>query len=172
MSTSPGRRRETTWRTHWTSDPLIVAYVPLSDDETRVVLSEESVDNLRELGADRQKQVLRKLIDIADHEVPPSELRYERISNLDIYAAGSDCRFYAKAVDSLPPDDADYHLLFVFYVDQNHEYDNRDLYEYSERAEKRVDEGSRLTTVDEVETLFERVNALTVDDLRSLLPDG
>jgi hypothetical protein len=149
-----------------------VAYIPLSDDETRLVLSEESVSNLGSLGSDRQRQVLKKLIDVADHEAPPSELRYEQIADLDIYAVGSDCRLYAKAVDSLPPDDADYQLLFVFYIDESHEYDNATLHEYNERAKQRVDEVSTLTTVDEVETLFERVNALTVDDLRDLLPES
>jgi hypothetical protein len=147
-----------------------VAYIPLSDDETRVILSEESVSNLGSLGADRQEQILRKLIDIADHEAPPSELRYEQISSLDIYAVGSDCRLYAKAVDSLPPDGADYHLLFVFYIDETHEYDNTLLHEYNERAKRRVDELSNLTTVEEVETLFDRVNALSADDLCDLLP--
>lgn len=148
-----------------------MAYVPLSDDETRVVLSKESVSRLRSLGRDRQQQVLGKLIEVADHEVPPSELRYERIANLDIYAAGSDCRIYAKAIDSLPPDDADESLLFVFYVDESHEYDNTDLHEYNERAQVRVTEAAALSTVEEAEELFDRLDALTVDDLRDLLPD-
>lgn len=65
-----------------------MGYVPLSDDETRVVFTDESARNVASLDAGEQKQVLRKLITIAGHDAPPSRLRYEHIANLDVYAVG------------------------------------------------------------------------------------
>lgn len=144
--------------------------VPLSDDETRVVFSEEATANLSSLDADQQEQILRRLLNIAESQSPPSTFVREQIANLDIIAAGDQCRLYATTADSIPRGNAEYHAIFVFYIDESHDYDQADLREYSELSQRWVEQIRGLETVTNIEAMFEREDALSPDDLRDLLP--
>jgi hypothetical protein len=49
-----------------------VSRVPLSDEERRVVLAGQAGEDLRELDAGQQKQVLRRLLEVVEADDKPS----------------------------------------------------------------------------------------------------
>ena len=49
-----------------------MSYIPLSDEETRVIFTKEALSGLRSLDATKQIQVLKKLVSIAEADTSPS----------------------------------------------------------------------------------------------------
>lgn len=143
--------------------------VPLSDEETQVIFASETLDNLKSLDATKQELVLSRLADIASSESPPSQFVREQIKNIDIIAAGDQCRLYTKVVTHIPEGDTAYHLIFVLYIDDTHEYKQRDLVTYNTLAQDLLEAATSLDSVTDVEGYLEHHNALDVDALRSLL---
>jgi len=113
--------------------------------------------------------VLTKLRTITDHPAPPTSFRYERINNLDILRVTDQCRVYTKMVEDIPQDEKVYHVIFVLYIDESHEYNQADLATYSKYAEDRLEDLAELATIQDVDEYFERHDALSADDLREML---
>ena len=143
--------------------------IPLSDEDTRVIFSNEAKDRLDRLEGSQQKQLLRRLLSIVEAETPPSAHLHEQIQNLDIIAAGDSIRLYTKVVENIPRGNTRYHIISVFYIDEGHNYPHQKLATYNPAAQDRVDRVTSLDDVDDVEAYLERMDALNGDDLRDLL---
>ena len=143
--------------------------IPLTDEETRIIFAGEAASNLRSLEHSEQEQIIKRLCAILESDAKPSSLRYERIGLLDIYAAGDQIRLYTKVVDEIPRGDAEYHLIYLFYIDDDHEYKQTDLATYSPAAEAKLQEATSLETVHDVEAYLDRMSAVDAADLRDLL---
>lgn len=142
--------------------------IPLSDEDTRVIFSDEALDRLDRLEGSQQKQLLRRLLSIVEAETPPSAHVYEKIQNLDIFAAGS-IRVYSRVVENIPRGNTMYHIISIFFIDEGHDYPHTKLATYNAVAQERVDRLTSLESVDDVEAYLERMDALDEDDLRDLL---
>lgn len=143
--------------------------IPLTDEDSRVIFAGEAASNLDSLEGSEQEQVLTRLCAILESDAKPSSLVYERIGLLDIFAVGSQIRLYTKVVDEIPRGDAEYHLIYVFYIDDDHEYNQTDLATYSPAAEAKLEEATSLETVRDVDAYLDKMDALDADDLRDLL---
>ena len=143
--------------------------IPLSDEDTRVIFSDEAMDRLGRLEGSQQKQLLRRLLSILKAETPPSAHLHERIQNLDIIAAGDTIRLYTKVVENIPRGNTRYHIINVFYIDEGHDYLQRKLATYNTAAQERADRITSLVDIDDVEAYLERMNALDAADLQDLL---
>ena len=143
--------------------------VPLSDEESRVIFAGEAASNLGALEGSEQKQVINRLVTILESETKPSSLIYERIGNLDIYTVGSQIRLYTKVVDEIPRGNAEYHVIYLFYIDDDHDYENKKLATYSPEAKTKVERITNLQTVPDVEQYLNENDALDAVDLRDLL---
>ena len=106
---------------------------------------------------------------ILENDAVPSSLVHEQIGNLDIYTAGDQIRFYTKVVDQIPRGNAEYHVIYLFYIDDDHDYEQRTLATYSSAAEARAEQATSLATVPDIEAYFEERDVLDADDLRDLL---
>jgi len=146
-----------------------VSEIPLTDEDSRVIFAGEAASNLDSLEGSEQEQVLTRLCAILESDAKPSSLVYERIGLLDIFAVGSQIRLYTKVVDEIPRDDAEYHLIYLFYIDDDHEYNQTDLATYSPAAEAKLEEATSLETVRDVDAYLDKMDALDADDLRDLL---
>jgi len=146
-----------------------VSRVPLGDEETRVIFAGEAAKNFGTLEGSEQQQVISRLADIAENDAVPSSLVHERIGNLDIYTAGSQMRLYTKVVDEIPRGDSQYHVIYLFYIDDDHEYEQRTLATYSPEAKEKVERITALDTVSDVESYVAEQDALDAEDLRDLL---
>lgn len=147
-----------------------VGYIPLSDEETVVIFGDEARHGLQSLDAIQQEQVLNRLLSIVESKSPPSSFVYESIANLDIITAGDQCRLYTKVVDNIPRDQTRYHVIYVFYIDNKHDYPRSKLARFSSHARDKLDRITDLSTVPDVDEYFQNHNALHEDDLRDLLP--
>ena len=143
--------------------------VPLSDEESRVIFAGEAASNFGALEGSEQKQVINRLVTILESETKPSSLIYERIGNLDIFTVGSQIRLYTKVVDEIPRGNAEYHVIYLFYIDDDHDYDNKTLATYSPEAKTKVKRITALQTVPDVEQYLDENDALDTAALRDLL---
>ncbi|ESS09562.1 MAG: hypothetical protein A07HN63_00768 [uncultured archaeon A07HN63] len=143
--------------------------IPLTDEETRVIFAGEAAANLRSLEGSEQEQIISRLVSVLESESPPSAMVHERIGLLDIYTAGDQIRLYTRVVDEIPRGDDKYHLVYLFYIDDDHEYDRKELATYNQTAEAKLQEATSLETVQDVDAYLDTMNALDADDLRDLL---
>lgn len=143
--------------------------VPLSDEESRVIFAGEAASNFGALEGSEQKQVINRLVTILESDTKPSSLIYERIGNLDIFTVGSQIRLYTKVVDEIPRGNAEYHVVYLFYIDDDHDYDNKTLATYSPEAKTKVKRITALQTVPDVEQYLDENDALDTAALRDLL---
>ena len=143
--------------------------VPLSNEETRVIFTGQSLSGLADLEGSKQKAVIHCLISIIESASKPRSRAHEQIANLDIFTAGSTIRLYTKVVEDVPRGNEKYHLIYLFYIDHKHEYARSDLVEYSERAQANMEIATSFETVCDVEEYFEEQNAYDADGLRAFL---
>ena len=143
--------------------------VPLSDEESRVIFAGEAASNFGALEGSEQKQVINRLVTILESDTKPSSLIYERIGNLDIFTVGSQIRLYTKVVDEIPRGNAEYQVIYLFYIDDDHDYDNKTLATYSPEAKTKVKRITALQTVPDVEQYLDENDALDTAALRDLL---
>jgi len=146
-----------------------VSRIPLGDEKTRVIFAGEAASNFRALEGSEQQQVLKRLVSILENEVVPSSLVHEQIGNLDIYTVGSQIRLYTKVVDQIPHGNAEYHVIYLFYIDDDHEYEHRTLATYSPEAKQKAEQVTALDTVPDVETYLQEQDAVDTEQLRELL---
>jgi hypothetical protein len=146
-----------------------VSRIPLSDEESRVIFAGEAASNFGALEGSEQQQVINRLVSVLDNEAKPSSFVHEQIGNLDIYTAGDQIRLYTKVVDGIPRGNAEYHVIYLFYIDDDHDYQNRKLATYGARAETKVEQVTSLRTVTDVEEYLSEQNAMDADELRDLL---
>ena len=143
--------------------------VPLSDNETRVIFAGECESNLAALEGREQRAVLNRLLSIVESPSNPRAFVHERIQNLDIITAGDQIRLYSRVVEDIPQGDSVFHVIYIFYIDDDHDYQNYELSTYSVEAQNLVEIVTALELVSDVEEYFEEMNALDADDLRDLL---
>lgn len=143
--------------------------VPLSDNETRVIIAGECESNLAALEGREQRAVLNRLLSIVENPSNPRAFVHERIQNLDIITAGDQIRLYSRVVEDIPQGDSVFHVIYIFYIDDDHDYQNYELSTYSVEAQNLVEIVTALELVSDVEEYFEEMNALDADDLRDLL---
>lgn len=143
--------------------------IPLSDEETRFIFAGEARSNLSDCDPSDQRQIINRLIDIANRQSPPSQLIHEKIQNIDIFTAGDQCRIYTKAVTFVPEDNPTYHIIFLLYIDDTHDYENRVLAEYNQKSQMLLDAVTSLESVTDIEDYLQHHNALSPDDLRGLV---
>lgn len=143
--------------------------VPLSDNETRVIFAGECESNLAALEGREQRAVLNRLLSIVENPSNPRAFVHERIQNLDIITAGDQIRLYSRVVEDIPQADSVFHVIYIFYIDDDHDYQNYELSTYSVEAQNLVEIVTALELVSDVEEYFEEMNALDADDLRDLL---
>lgn len=144
-------------------------YIPLTDEETYVIFGGETIDNLDSLDATKQRIAIERLLTIATSHAPPDEFIYERIGNIDILRAGDSIRLYTKIVPRIPRDDPEYHLIYVLFIDSEHNYNKSDLGTFSPLARVTLDRATSLETITAVEGYLDSHDAFSPDDLRTLL---
>lgn len=142
--------------------------IPLTDEETRVIFAGEAATNFGALEGSEQRQIISRLVDILQSEAIPSALVHEQIGNLDIYTAGDQIRLYCKVVDQIPRENAEYHVIYLFYIDDDHDYAREQLATYSPQAADKAEVVTALSTVDDVEAYLDAHDALDADDLHEL----
>lgn len=143
--------------------------VPLSNEETRIIFAGEAASNFQSLEGSEQRQILKRLVNILENDVKPSSLVYEQIGNLDIFAVGDQIRLYTKVVDEIPRGNAEYHVVYLFYIDDDHDYENKMLATYSPKAERKAEKVTSIDTVPNLEAYLEENDAMDANDLRDLL---
>jgi len=72
-------------------------------------------------------------------------------------------------VSRVPLGDSQYHVIYLFYIDDDHEYEQRTLATYSPEAKEQVERITALDTVSDVESYVAEQDALDAEDLRDLL---
>lgn len=146
-----------------------MGYISLGgDEETHVIFEGSSTNHLEELGANKQRDVLEKLRDVASSDAPPDAFVYERIKNIDVLKFSKDGRIYSKIVTDIPQEGTQYHVVYVLYVDEDHDYDPTDLAEYNVEAQTKLDALTDLTDVTDVERYLDEHNSLDERDLEEL----
>lgn len=93
----------------------------------------------------------------------------EQIGNLDIIAAGDQCRLYTKVVPNIPRGQTEYHVIYVFYIDESHDYQQSDLATYHPQAQQVVETLTDYSDVGDVEQYLKQNGALDADDVSDLL---
>ncbi|WP_135827575.1 hypothetical protein [Halorussus halobius] len=149
-----------------------MAYVPLGGSEETHVIFEGSVpDQLASLGTSEQRELLTKLRNIAAADAPPDSYVYENIGNVDIIRFSGAGRAYSKIITYIPEGNTQYHVVYVLYVDEDHEYDRGELGKFSYRAQQKLDAITDLESVENVESYLEDHDSLTASDLDDLLSE-
>lgn len=142
----------------------------ISDEKTRVIFTSSAFSYFRDdLDGSEQKPVLKKLADVAENPTSPESLVYEEIGDLDIFAVGNQIRLYTKVVENIPRQNTRYHLIYVFHIDEEHDYDDADLITYSRSARRAVERATSLEGIEDVEEYLDEMDALSPEDLRDLL---
>ena len=147
-----------------------MGYIPLGDEQTWVIFAGESQSNLASLEGSEQQQILTKLLQIAESDANPTAFRYEQIKNVDIIAVGDQIRLYTKIVDGIPSGNAEYHLIYLFYIDDDHEYEADTMSTYALESQTALDTATSLETVGDIESYLSEMQALDADALGDLLP--
>ncbi|ERH12500.1 MAG: hypothetical protein J07HB67_01519 [halophilic archaeon J07HB67] len=119
-----------------------------------------------DLDAENQEELLNKLVEIAPN--PHGYVR-EKIRKIDIISCVSG-RLYTKIVD-IPQDHEEYHVIHVLYFDTSHDYDDKDLTEYSVKASRKLSKMEDLDTLSEANEYI-RENGLWLGDIEDLVEDS
>lgn len=144
--------------------------VPLGgSEETHVIFDGDIPTHLSELDATDQRDVLKKLQDIAGSSAPPDAFVYEQIKNIDVLKFSEKGRIYSKIVTGIPQGNTHYHVVYVLYVDDDHDYDQSDLAEYNITAQNKLNRITRLTELEDVEWYLDDRDSLSETDLTDLL---
>lgn len=144
--------------------------IPLGgNEETHVIFDGDVPNHLADLSATDQRDVLKKLRDIASSSAPPDAFVYEQIKNIDVLKFSEDGRIYSKIVTEIPQGNTHYHVVYVLYVDDAHDYDQSDLAEYNVVAQNKLNRITRLTELEDVEWYLDDRDSLNADDLAYLL---
>mgnify|MGYP006296066865 CR=1 FL=1 len=145
--------------------------IPLSDEETKVIFTEEAKRNLDALTADVQPPVLKQLLTLTEKTTPPSTSAYKQIGNLDIFRVDDKCRLYTKIVENIPDGNSTYHVVFLLYIDAYHEYRDQDVSTFSASAQRYADLVHSIETLDSIESFLEERGAIGAGRLRKMLDE-
>lgn len=149
-----------------------MAYIPLGgSEETHVIFEGRIPEQLARLEASEQRELLTKLKNVAEGDAPPDSYVYENIGNLDIIRFSDGGRAYSKVITYIPEGNTQYHVVYVLYVDEDHEYNRGELGKFSHRARRKLDAITDLESVENVESYLEDHDSLTADDLDDLLSE-
>lgn len=147
-----------------------MAYIPLGgSEETHVIFDGGFPEHLAGLSASDQLDLLTRLRNIAKEDAPPDGYVYEQIGNLDIIQFSGSGRVYTKVVTDIPEGNTQYHIVYVLYVDEGHEYDRGDVGIFSQQAQQKLDTITDLASVEDVEAYLDEHDSLTAEDLDDLL---
>ncbi|QZA89493.1 hypothetical protein K0C01_04990 [Salinarchaeum sp. IM2453] len=144
--------------------------IPLDGSkETHIIFEGNIPGHLDTLNASEQRDLLTKLSNIANKDASPDAYTYEKIGNLDIFKFSKDGRIYSKVVTFVPEINPKYHIIYVLYVDEDHEYDDGKLGRFSQQAQQKLENVTDLESVEDIEAYLEANNSLTSGDLDDLL---
>lgn len=147
-----------------------MAYIPFGgSEETHIIFEGGFPDHLANLSASEQRDLLTKIRNIAKEDTPPDGYVYEQIGNLDIIKFSEAGRAYTKIVTFIPEGNTQYHIMYVLYIDKDHEYDQGKLGKFSQQAQTKLESITDLESVENVEAYLEKHNSLTAEDLDDLL---
>ena len=147
-----------------------MAHIPLGgSEETHIIFEGGIPKHLANLSASEQRDLLTKLLNIAKETAPPDGYVYEQIGNVDIIRFSGAGRTYTKVVTFIPEGNTSYHIIYVLYVDEGHEYDQGELGKFSHQAQQKLETITDLDSVEDVEAYLETHDSLTADDLDDLL---
>lgn len=147
-----------------------MTYIPLGgSEETHIIFDGGIPTHLAGLSASEQRDLLTKLRNIATGETPPDGYVYEQIGNLDIIKFSGAGRAYTKVVTFIPEGNTYCHIIYVLYIDEDHEYDQGELGKFSQQAQQTLEMITDLESVENVEAYLKAHNSLTADDLDDLL---
>lgn len=149
-----------------------MAYIPLGcSEETHIIFEGSFPEHLADLGVSEQRNLLTKLRNIAKEDAPPDGYVYEQIGNVDIIKFSGAGRAYTKVITYIPEGNTQYHVIYVLYVDEDHEYDQGKLGKFSYQAQQKLDTITDLESIKDVESYLEEHDSLTADDLNDLLTE-
>lgn len=149
-----------------------MAYIPLGGSEETHIIFEGSIPNhLATLGASAQRDLLTKLKNIAEEDAPPDSYVYEQIGNIDIIRFSGSGRAYTKVITDVPEGNTQCHIVYVLYIDGDHEYDQGELGRFSHQAQQKLETITDLVSVENVELYLEKHNSFTSADLDDLLAE-
>jgi len=146
-----------------------VQVVDLSDEETVAILTPKFTESLADLDdKSRQLAVLKRLHTILASDAPQRYI-YESVTGceeLEVIRAGGQLRILCLLCLGIPDGDAEYNILYCFYVDP-HNYRQDQLYRLDETAAERLREIRRLDTVAAVDAHLDEYDAFTAADLQA-----
>jgi hypothetical protein len=146
-----------------------VERIPLGSEQTYVIFDSGVSEQLASLSASDQQVILSKLYNVVSADVSPDAFVYEQIRNIDIYRFSDSGRLYTAVMTQIPVSNPGYHIIYVLYVDSNHEYDHADLVEYSQLAACKVDRITSMSNIKEVEAFLDNRHSLDETDLADLI---
>lgn len=145
-----------------------MSFVPLSDEETYAIFTETFTESLADLGdSARQLEVLKRIHKLLASDSPRYYI-YERLSgydHLEIIRVGGDLRVFCRLVMGIPDGDAEYNILWCYYIDP-HNYDSRDLTVYDATAREQTRKVGEYDDPSSVRSYLEENNAFTATDLK------
>jgi phage-related protein len=147
-----------------------VGYVPLGgDEETHIIFLGNLPDHLSRLNANEQRDSLTKLKNVANEEAPPDNYIYEQIKNIDILRYSDKGRIWTTIITNIPEKNSVYHVIYVLFIDAEHDYSQGQLGRYNVEAQQKVDEMTSLSTVDKVEDYLKEHDSIDEDGIKELL---
>lgn len=150
-----------------------MGYVPLGgDEETHIIFLKNLPDHLNRLDANEQRESLTKLKNVANAEAPPDQYVYERIGNLDILRYSDPGRIYTKIVTNIPEANSLYHIIYVLFIDNDHEYSQGRIAKYSNIAQQKLDDITSLSSSDIVEEYLEAHNSIDEAEIEEIVDRG
>lgn len=143
---------------------LVVAAIPLSDNENVAIFSQQSFSALHNLDKDELEQFIGRVLTLLDSTTPKRyiEKKYSNCEELEQLRAGG----YLRGLCRLIMDVHGYNILFLFHVSK-HKY--RQLRLYDEQACDTVKEVTNMESIENVESYLDERNAMTAEDIKEIL---
>ena len=139
------------------------------NEETHIIFLGNLPDHLSRLTENEQRESLTRLKNVANEEAPPDNYIREKIKNMDILQYSGEGRIYAKIITSIPKDDSLYHVIYVLFIDKDHEYSQGQLSRYSAEAQQKLTELTSLSTVGEVEEYLKEHNSIDEEEIKEMV---
>ena len=147
-----------------------MGYVPLGgNEETHIIFLGNLPDHLNRLTENEQRESLTRLKNIANEAAPPDNYVREKIKNIDILQYSGEGRIYAKIITNIPEGNSLYHVIYVLFIDKDHEYSLGKIGKYNAEAQQKLAELTSLSTVNGVEEYLEEHNSIDEDEIVEMI---
>lgn len=140
--------------------------IPLGgSEETHAIFDGNITEHLADLSAEEQRDVFKKLHDVVTSSAPPDSKIYEKIGNIDILKFSEKGRIYTKIVTNIPEGNTHYHVIYVLYIDNAHDYDETNLTKYDRMAENKLNRITSLSHLKNVEQYLNNHDSIDEEQL-------